>query len=129
MKRRLKFQNAFCVDPRGLLGGLCLLWKKSVDIQILQASPYFINTVVNKLKNFIDFDCILCMGIPNFKTGEGYGIFWLVFRLILIKLGVVLVTLTIFCFSMKKMGYNYNLIIKWRFSGASYIALGLWIWI
>lgn len=38
------YANKFTVPPTGLSGGLALLWKDDVDLQILDSSPNFIDT-------------------------------------------------------------------------------------
>lgn len=56
-KRRLHFQHAFVVEPRGLSGGLCLLWNNKVEIQVLAHSPNFIHTQITNLEYKNDYMC------------------------------------------------------------------------
>lgn len=35
VKRALQFKESFVVDPRGLSGGLCLLWNVKVNLEVL----------------------------------------------------------------------------------------------
>lgn len=45
--RDLRFPNYFSVPPVGLSGGLSLLWRKGVDITILEALPNLIDTKIS----------------------------------------------------------------------------------
>lgn len=71
MRRKLKYQNSFCVDPRGQSGGLCLLWTKEVDIQIFESNPNFIHTAVHFLKGGENYDCTFIYGNPIFQNRRG----------------------------------------------------------
>lgn len=37
------FDNYFCVEPRGSKGGLCILWKKHVNVNVISSSDYWID--------------------------------------------------------------------------------------
>lgn len=71
MKRRLKFQNCFAVDPIGLSGGLCILWKENVQIQIFQHTQNYIHSTVSfdNLKD--EFDCSFVYGNPIYQQRKG----------------------------------------------------------
>lgn len=43
IKNRLYDYNFFMVDVDGRLGGLSLLWRKEIDVEILDSSMHFIN--------------------------------------------------------------------------------------
>lgn len=47
IKRRLGFEWCFVVDPRGLSGGLCLLWKTEAEVKVVQFSEFLIEAVVD----------------------------------------------------------------------------------
>lgn len=53
----LRYPNYFSVPPLGLSGGLSLLWKDGVDINILESSPNLIDTRVTYkgVSTFISF--------------------------------------------------------------------------
>lgn len=63
IKRSLKFSSVFCVDPIGLSGGLCLLWRDKVNIQVRQSSPNFIHSFVS-VKGGHDYECTFIYGNP-----------------------------------------------------------------
>ncbi|MED6174236.1 hypothetical protein PIB30_067205 [Stylosanthes scabra] len=44
LARRLKYDSSFCVEPRGLSGGLCILWKKYINVQVYSWSSNYIKT-------------------------------------------------------------------------------------
>lgn len=67
LRRSLKFHSSFCVNPRGLSGGLCLLWNDSVTVQILQHSPNFIHTAVCYSQGGEIFECTFVYGHPIFQ--------------------------------------------------------------
>lgn len=67
LRRALKLQSSFCVDPVGLSGDLCLLWDDSVTIQILQHSPNYIHTVICYNQGGVLFHCTFVYGQPIFQ--------------------------------------------------------------
>ncbi|KAJ1376738.1 hypothetical protein SESBI_49621 [Sesbania bispinosa] len=40
LKRTLRYKSMFCVDPRGLSRGLCLLWDNTVEVEPLRNAPW-----------------------------------------------------------------------------------------
>lgn len=52
--KHLGFHNQFTIPPVGLSGGLALLWKEEISLEILDSSPNFIDTRV-KFKNSSSF--------------------------------------------------------------------------
>lgn len=72
MKRRLKFQHCFTVDPRGLPGGLALLLKDDVHVQIFSSFPNFIHTSVSFKDNSEEYDCSFVYGNPVFNQRRGF---------------------------------------------------------
>lgn len=50
VKRKFKFQNAFCVPALGTAGGLGLIWNNAYEIQILQSCRNFIHTGIKDKK-------------------------------------------------------------------------------
>ncbi|KAJ1405016.1 Zinc knuckle CX2CX4HX4C [Sesbania bispinosa] len=64
IKHSLKFQNCFYEQPRGLSGGLALLWDKSVDIEITDNCPNFIHTGISWKEKSISWDCTFVYGNP-----------------------------------------------------------------
>lgn len=71
MRRRLKFQRCFVVNPRGLSGGLCLFWNDHVNVQIFNASPNYIHTAISFGNSSFDFDCSFVYGHPTFHNRRG----------------------------------------------------------
>ncbi|XP_057432608.1 uncharacterized protein LOC130725388 [Lotus japonicus] len=64
LRRRLGFDYYFTVDPRGISGGLALLWKKEVHIHIFQSSAYFIHSSVQASNDTSPWDCTFVYGDP-----------------------------------------------------------------
>lgn len=71
IRRRLKFHSCFTVEPRGLSGGLCLLWNSQVQVKIFQNSPNFIHTAVFITSTREEFDCSFVYGNPTFQMRKG----------------------------------------------------------
>lgn len=67
LRRRLKFKFCFSVEPRGLAGGLGLLWNDTVEVQIFHFSPNFIHSAVLDKERGIDVDYTFVYGNPNFQ--------------------------------------------------------------
>lgn len=57
----------FTVDPRGLSGGLGLLWNRTVDIQILSSSPNFIHVAIRVIESSDWFECTFVYANPIFQ--------------------------------------------------------------
>lgn len=66
IKRRLHFENMFCVEPRGLSGGLSLFWNEKYDVEVYFWNDNLIKAYVDDRKdnrwigNFV-------YGCPNYK--------------------------------------------------------------
>ena len=43
-KRKLGFDDCFCVEPVDWSGGLCLFWKKEMEVEILEECKNYIHT-------------------------------------------------------------------------------------
>lgn len=71
VRRRLKFQNMFCVEARGLSGGLGLIWNDEVHVQIFKASQNFIHASVMIKESGYIFDCTYVYGNPNYQQRRG----------------------------------------------------------
>lgn len=71
LRYKLRFQTSFCVEPRGLSGGLCLLWNDSVSVQVLYHSPNYIHTAVSYNQGGVVFDCTFVYGHPTFQQRRG----------------------------------------------------------
>lgn len=67
LKRTLKFKFAFCVEPMGLSGGLCLLWKEQVHLQIFSSSPNFIHSNISDPRGMFEYDCTFIYCNPKFQ--------------------------------------------------------------
>lgn len=65
--RALKYQFSYCVEPRGLSGGLCLLWNQNVNVQIFESSPNFIHTFIFDRGGDSGFECTYVYGNPIFR--------------------------------------------------------------
>lgn len=66
-RRMLKFQHDFSVEPRGFSGGLCLLWTRNVEIQVISSSLNFIHVNVFLLESKDVFECTFVYGNPIFQ--------------------------------------------------------------
>lgn len=71
VRRRLTFQYMFCVEARGLSGGLGLIWNDEVHVQIFKASQNFIHTSITIKETSKFFDCTYVYGNPNFQQRRG----------------------------------------------------------
>lgn len=67
----LKFQHMFSMDPRGLFGGLGLLWNQKVDIQILSSSPNFIHVAILVIETWVRFESTFVYGNSVFQQTRG----------------------------------------------------------
>lgn len=48
LKVKLGYGNCLCVDREGMSGGLAMLWKESLDVQVMSYARNFINLEVNE---------------------------------------------------------------------------------
>ncbi|RYR68791.1 hypothetical protein Ahy_A03g015257 [Arachis hypogaea] len=64
--RKLQFRNSFCVEPRGLSGGLCLLWNEKVSISVYSWCQNYIIADI-KSNNNPNWKCCFTYGNPIFK--------------------------------------------------------------
>lgn len=73
IKRRFSFQNLFCVDARGTIGGLALYWSDYYEIQILEASLNFIHTTIKVRISGTLFDCTFVYSNLTFADCRFFG--------------------------------------------------------
>ncbi|RYR04149.1 hypothetical protein Ahy_B06g083735 isoform B [Arachis hypogaea] len=66
IKRRLYFDNIFCVELRGLSGGLCLLWKANANINVYEWCDNYIKASIN-INNGLRWQGIFVYGNPIFQ--------------------------------------------------------------
>lgn len=66
IRRTLKFKFYYCVEPRGLSGGLCILWNPQVNVQVFESSPNFIHTFITDQRGDSSFECTYVYGNPIF---------------------------------------------------------------
>ncbi|RYQ97024.1 hypothetical protein Ahy_B08g092996 [Arachis hypogaea] len=66
IRRKLGFDNMFCVESRGLSGGLCIFWKSNVNIHVYAWCDNFIKTKVSS-GNDKDWEAIFVYGHPDYK--------------------------------------------------------------
>lgn len=71
IRRRLKFQNCFCVEARGKSGGLALFWTDEVQVQIMSSSQNIIHTSVLVNSSGVLFDSSYVYGNPTFQQRRG----------------------------------------------------------
>lgn len=71
LRRQFQFSNMFTVEPRGLFGGLCLLWTDQIQLQIFQYSPNFIHTTIFDVHSRDEFDCSFVYDNPIFQQMRG----------------------------------------------------------
>lgn len=90
LQRSLKFSSMYYVDPRGLTGGLCLLWNDKVNVQIFHHSPNYIHTTPHFKNGRSILIVPLCMVIVFSNNDAVYGVSLLVFNWTKMTLGVVL---------------------------------------
>ena len=64
---KLKFDNMFCVEPKGLAGGLCLFWSKEVEVEIIAANRNYIHTLCRSRNYGDSWDCTFIYGNPHFN--------------------------------------------------------------
>ncbi|XP_072084623.1 uncharacterized protein [Arachis hypogaea] len=66
IRRKLCFDNMFCVESRGLSGGLCIFWKSNVNIHVYAWCDNFIRTKVCS-GNDKDWEATFVYGHPDYK--------------------------------------------------------------
>ncbi|RYR35233.1 hypothetical protein Ahy_A10g050377 [Arachis hypogaea] len=66
IRRRLNFDKFFCVEPRGLSGGLCLLWKSNINIDVYEWCDNYIKASIN-LNNVMKWQGVFVYGNPVFQ--------------------------------------------------------------
>ncbi|XP_072054760.1 uncharacterized protein [Arachis hypogaea] len=66
VRRKLCFDNLFCVESRGLSGGLCIFWKSNVNIHVYAWCDNFIKTRVSSGNNE-DWESTFVYGHPDYK--------------------------------------------------------------
>ncbi|RYR56284.1 hypothetical protein Ahy_A05g022025 [Arachis hypogaea] len=65
LKKRLHFENVFYIEPRGLSGGLCLLWNEIYNVDIYFWCENHIKTRIDDRKGKI-WECNFIYGNPCF---------------------------------------------------------------
>ncbi|RYQ85067.1 hypothetical protein Ahy_B10g104568 [Arachis hypogaea] len=66
-RRKLGFDNIFCVESRGLSGGLCLFWKSNnIIINVYAWCENFIKAQISTVNNNV-WEGIFVYGHPDFK--------------------------------------------------------------
>lgn len=71
LQRSLRFHSSFCVESRGLSGGLCLLWTDQISVQILHEAQNYIHTALCFKQGGGAFDCSFVYGHPNYQLRRG----------------------------------------------------------
>ncbi|XP_072067018.1 uncharacterized protein [Arachis hypogaea] len=66
VRRKLKFDYMFCVEPRGLSGGLSLLWKSNTNINVYELCDNYIKANIN-INNDLNWQGIFVYGNPVFQ--------------------------------------------------------------
>ncbi|QHN80325.1 Reverse transcriptase [Arachis hypogaea] len=66
IRRRLNFDKFFCVEPRGLSGGLCLLWKSNINIDVYEWCDNYIKASIN-INNVMKWQGVFVYGNPVFQ--------------------------------------------------------------
>ncbi|XP_072066501.1 uncharacterized protein [Arachis hypogaea] len=66
LKRKLRFEKHFCVELRGLSGGLCLLWNKNLDVDVYAWSDNYIKAKIKDDNNY-EWSCYFVYGNPKFQ--------------------------------------------------------------
>ncbi|XP_057734711.1 uncharacterized protein LOC130950198 [Arachis stenosperma] len=65
-RRNLGFDNMFCVESRGLSGGLCLFWKININIDVYAWCDNFIKAQISTV-NVNAWEGVFVYGHPDFK--------------------------------------------------------------
>ncbi|RYR27026.1 hypothetical protein Ahy_B02g061352 [Arachis hypogaea] len=66
VKRKLNFEYMFCVEPRGLSGGLSLLWKSNTNINVYEWCDNYIEANIN-INNDLNWQGVFVYGNPFFQ--------------------------------------------------------------
>ena len=66
-RRKLGFDNCFCVELVGLSGGLCLFWKKEMEVEILEKCRNYFHTHYRSKQVMASWDCTFTYGNPKFN--------------------------------------------------------------
>ncbi|RYR19402.1 hypothetical protein Ahy_B03g064168 [Arachis hypogaea] len=66
IRRRLNFDKLFCIEPRGLSGGLCLLWKSNTNINVYEWCDNYIKASIN-INNGMKWQGVFVYGNPVFQ--------------------------------------------------------------
>ncbi|RYR27575.1 hypothetical protein Ahy_B01g051591 [Arachis hypogaea] len=66
IRRRLNFDKIFCVELRGLSGGLCLLWKSNTNIDVYKWCANYIKASIN-INNVLKWQGVFVYGNPVFQ--------------------------------------------------------------
>ncbi|XP_016177845.1 uncharacterized protein LOC107620148 [Arachis ipaensis] len=66
IRRRLNFDKSFCVEPRGLSGGLCLLRKSNTNINVYEWCDNYIKASIN-INNGMNWQGVFVYGNPVFQ--------------------------------------------------------------
>lgn len=72
IQQSLKFQASFCVESRGLSGGLALFWNDNISVQILNATPNYIHTSLCYKQGGGFFDCTFVYGHPQYQQRRNF---------------------------------------------------------
>ena len=67
LRRKLRFDEMYCVEADGLSGGLGLLWKKEILIHVKQATQNFIHADCCEKEGGIFWDGTFIYGNPSFR--------------------------------------------------------------
>lgn len=65
LRIKLGYQHSHVVEPIGLSGGLCLIWNRDVEIEVMEESQNFIHTIVTSKHDIIGWQCTFVYGDPN----------------------------------------------------------------
>ncbi|XP_015959674.1 uncharacterized protein LOC107483570 [Arachis duranensis] len=66
IRRKLNFEYMFCVEPRGLSGGLSLIWKSNININIYEWCDNYIKANIN-INHDLNWQGIFVYGNPVFQ--------------------------------------------------------------
>ncbi|KAJ1399226.1 Zinc finger, CCHC-type [Sesbania bispinosa] len=67
IRRQLRFENSFCVNPISLSGGLCILWNRPLVVSVSHHSPNFIHAFVEDLQDVKEWKVAFLYGNPTFQ--------------------------------------------------------------
>ncbi|KAJ1383339.1 Endonuclease/exonuclease/phosphatase superfamily [Sesbania bispinosa] len=72
LKRKLRFNQFFCVEPIGLSSGLCLFWDDRVDIEILSFCLNYIHTSISGREINSPWECSFIYAPPTPANRRAY---------------------------------------------------------